>query len=276
MTKRVHIPGQDRPRLVLPPGVQPPAPTRIALGVPTGGSVHWPFALSLVLLQQWMLQRGVNLELVPQQGFFIEDNRNEIARRFLEGKCDWLLMIDSDIEFPPQLIEMLLIVAGRDKKIMAASVPLGPPIPSSALRLTDEPGQWSYLNPDEITPEGVEVHGVGMPIFFAHRDVYEAIAAREGQSWFLRKQVPRLNTEASRRAWLETEGRIADRQYINQGEDLSFCLRAMEAGFKLWACRLPGLKHHKTALPLSHDDVACPHCGRENETNEASATAMEG
>lgn len=252
-----------------------PKPATIAMGIPTGGTVHWPFALSLVLLQQWMSQRGVNLELIPQQGFFIEDNRNEITRRFLEGKADWLLMIDSDIAFPPQLVEMLLIVAGREKKILAASVPLGPPLPSSALRMTDRPGEWVYLNPEEITPEGVEVHGVGMPVFMAHREVFEAIANREGQSWFFRKPLPRLNTEASRRAWLETDGRVADRQYVNQGEDLSFCMRAAEAGYKIWACYLPGLKHHKTALPLSHDDTACPQCGHEEPATEPAA-AMEG
>lgn len=257
--------------IVRPAGRPAFPPATIALGVPTGGSVHWPFAMSLVLLQQWMARRGVNLELIPQQGFFIEDNRNEIARRFLEGKADWLLMIDSDISFPPEIIEMLLIVAGRDKKVLGASVPLGPPLPSAALRMTDVPGEWVYLNPEEIAPEGVEVHGLAMPVFFAHREVYEAIADREGQAWFLRKPVPRIKDDPkdeaarrSRRAWLDADGRVADRQYVNQGEDLSFCLRAAEAGYKAWACRIPGLRHHKTALPLSHDDVACPQCGHEH------------
>lgn len=277
MTKRIQIPGQNRPALVRPDGRSVAA--TIALGVPNGGSVHWPFASSLIVLQQWMAKRGLNLELIPQQGFFIEDNRNEIARRFLEGKADWLLMIDSDISFEPELIEMLLIVAGRERKIVAASVPLGPPIPSSALRMTDQPGQWAYLEPEEIAPDGVEVHGVGMPVFLAHREVYEAIARREGQSWFLRKPVPRLNDERSKRAWLDVDGRAEDRQYVNQGEDLSFCLRASEAGYKLWACRLPGLRHHKTALPLSHDYTACPQCGHEHETTadaEAPTAAAQG
>lgn len=262
------------PTLVRPDGRPATAPGRIALGVPSGGRVEWPFALSLLLLQQWMAHRGVNLELIPQQGFFIEDNRNEIARRFLEGRSDWLVMIDSDIEFPPQLIEMLLIVAGRDKKVVGASVPLGPPIPSSALRLTDMPGQWAYLKPEEITAEGVKVHGLAMPVFMAHREVFEAIAARDGQAWFLRRPVPRLNEERSRRAWMDTDGCVADRQYVNQGEDLSFCLRAIDAGYDIWACRLPGLKHHKTALPLSHDHTACPHCGAGEERSEPEAVAM--
>jgi hypothetical protein len=273
MTKRVQIPGQAR-QIVRPDGSPAVPAATIALGVPNGGQVHWPFTMSLLMLQQWMAKRGVNLELIPQQGFFIEDNRNEIARRFLEGTADWLLMIDSDISFAPEIVEMLLIVAGRDKKIVAASVPLGPPLPSCALRATEQPGQWVYLEPEEIAPEGTEVHGIGMPVFLAHREVYEAIARAEGQSWFLRKPVPRLNDDRSRRAWLDPDGRPEDRQFVNQGEDLSFCMRASDAGYKIWACRLPGLRHHKTALPLSHDDTACPHCGHDETTVDAEAPAV--
>lgn len=248
---------------------------KVALGYASGGQVHVPFMESLLRLQQYEYEVARAQALVryrlPQQGFFIEDNRNEIARRFLETDADWLLMIDSDISFPPQLVEMLMLVAGQDKRAIGVSVPLGlsgelgRPLPSCGLRMTDQPGVWTYLEPDEITAEGVEVHGLAMPVFLAHREVYEAIAAREGQAWFFRRQVPRLNDERSRRAWLETDGRPADRQYINEGEDLSFCLRATEAGIRLWCCRLPGLRHHKTALPLSHDDVVDAPAPAERE-----------
>lgn len=308
--KPIRVVGDERRYLV----GQKRLTATVALGLPTGGTVHWPFALSIILLEAYLHQRAMRrvldavqsgagrngvldalrtgaptLELFPQQGFFIEDNRNEIARRFMtESSSDWLLMIDSDIAFPPELVEMLLTVAGTDKRILGASVPLGPPIPTSALRMTTQPGEWVYLNPDEITPEGVEVHGLGMPVCMVHRDVLQHIADREGQAWFLRKPVPRIAipqegsesakaaAERSRRAWLDTNGRIADRQYINQGEDLSFCLRAMDAGFKIWACRLPGLRHHKTALPLSHDDKACPQCGHGAEEQDQPVAAMEG
>lgn len=237
---------------------------RVALGYPAGGSVHFVFMQSMFALQRYELVKDSSTRLLqhlfPQQGFFIEDNRNSIVDRFLrETQDDWLVMIDSDIAFPPQIIEMLVAAAGPDRKVLGASVPLGiverdgrpEPLPSCALRMTDEPGVWAYLEAHEISTDGTEVHGLAMPVFMVHREVLEAIADREGRSWFLRKAVPKLNDPISREAWMG-DGPVRDRAYINQGEDLAFCARAIDAGYKLWCCRMPGLRHFKTE-PQSHD-----------------------
>lgn len=190
---------------------------------------------------------------IPQSGLYIEDNRTRVVEKFMQTDADWLLQIDSDIQFPPQLIEMMLGVAGDEKKVLAASVPLGPPLPSCGLmrKSPDLPGIWAYLDPHEITEEGVQCDALASAVMLVHRDVFQAIADREGQSWFHRIRVPRLDQPKSKAAWLE-DGPISDRAYVNQGEDLSFCLRAVEAGFSIWVAKVPGIRHYKS-LPLSHD-----------------------
>ena len=73
--------------------------------------------------------------------------------------------------------------------------------------------------------------------------------------------MPKLDEPRSREAWLG-EGPRSDRAYVNMGEDLAFCMRAIDAGHRLWCYRMPGLRHHKTA-PVSHDydDLRPPAAG---------------
>lgn len=262
---KIRTPGPMRPHLVLPEGYQP----RVMLGYPFGGTVHGPFHQSVLALHMWDITRPARtpgsrpLLLLngwsPESGLYVEDNRQRIATKFLEHpeKPDWCVQIDTDVSFPPTIVETLLDIAGRDKKVVGLSVPLGS-WPSCGLRRSNIPGKWHFMRPEELSPEGTQVDGFATPLFIVHRDVIEAIADREGQTWFLRKAIPRLEEERSRLAWLG-KGPMRDRQFINAGEDLAFCMRAVEAGFDIWCARVPGLRHNKT-LPLSHD----------NETPEAA------
>jgi hypothetical protein len=217
--------------------------------------VTGPFHESILALQLYELSKARPLltHRLPQSGLYIDHNRNAIASKFMKHpeRPDWLLQIDSDISFPPTLVETLLELAGREKKILAASVPLGPPLPSSAWMMTDQPGIWAGV-PSELVPaEGAPFDGLATAVILIHRDVLEAIADQVGQCWFLKMMVPRLDVPSSAEAWGET-GRVRDREYVAVGEDLAFCMRARDAGFQPWCAKVPGLKHHKT-LPMSHD-----------------------
>lgn len=227
----------------------------VAVGYPYGGGVTGPFLESLMRLQRYELAKPEPLlwHLLPQSGLYIGHNRNRIAEKFwTDTDADWLLQIDSDIEFPATVIEQLLTLAGPDRKVIAASVPLGPPFGSCGWNTTSTPGVWACLPSEEILPDGTPVDGVATALMMVHRDVIRAIAETAGQCWFLDlPPEPRLDDERSRKAWTG-EGPMSDRRYIPQGEDLVFCLRAKAAGFQPWVAKIPGLKHHKT-LPMSHD-----------------------
>ena len=229
---------------------------KVALGTPYGGSVTAPFYEAVLALQVHELSKAEPLlqYRLPKQGLYVDQNRNEIAARFWERTdADWLLQVDSDISFPPTLVETMVELAGKDKKVLAASVPLGPPLPSCGLLYTDVPGIWRFLEPEELTREGVEVQGLATAVMMAHREVFDAVADKFGQCWFLTAPpIPRLDDDRSRAAWASEDGPLRDRKFIAKGEDLSFCIRAAEVGFAIWCAYVPGLKHFK-ALPLSHD-----------------------
>jgi hypothetical protein len=170
----------------------------------------------------------------------VADNRTLLVQKFLETDADWLWQVDTDIEFRRDVLETLVAMAGRDKKILAASVPLGA-YPSCAFRLTDVPGIWDPVWP--VPLEATEVDGIATAAVLVHREVFERIAELNGQTWFHHIYLPQSSAGTAPR----------DFKFRSQGEDLAFSVRAREAGFAIWCAHVPGLRHYKTR-PLSHDD----------------------
>jgi hypothetical protein len=225
-------------RLVRPAG-------KVVIGYPVGGSVTLPFHVSIVRLLGYELTKPDDQRLVGQithtSGLYVADNRQLLVQRFLQkGDAEWLLQIDTDIEFPATLVEDLVRLAGDDKKVLAASVPLGV-YPSCAFRRTDTPGIWEPVWPVPTQP--IAVDGIATAVCLVHREVFEAIAERNGQSWFNHIYLPESPPGTP----------PAEFRYRSQGEDLAFSVRAAEAGYPIWCVHVPGLRHYKTR-PLSHDD----------------------
>lgn len=136
---------------------------KVALGY-CFGTLHWPFVKSLLAQGQHDLRRTQQhgapyvWHHIPQPGLYIAVNRNTIAEQFLKTDAEWLLQIDTDIQFPPDIVERMLEAAGRDRKIVAASVPLGwsqehgIPLPSTALMHGSAPGEWEYVPAEHWCP----------------------------------------------------------------------------------------------------------------------------
>lgn len=221
------------------------------------GTLHPEFVHSLLALREHELSRasaGAHVYVrhqIPQAGLYIDHNRNRVVEKFMSTSAEWLLQIDTDIEFPPDLPELMLELCGAERKILAASVPLGPPLPSCGWMMTESPGIWAGVPSEQVSAEGVQVDGIATAVCIVHREVFEAIADQVGQMWFFKTLQPRWTTEKSRAAWAG-EGPMRDREYVSVGEDLAFSMRAHDAGYKLYVAKIPGLRHHKR-LPLSHD-----------------------
>jgi len=217
---------------------------KVVVGYPVGGSVTLGFHASMLKLLGYELQKPFSRRLLAKiqhtQGLYVADNRTMLVQRFLETDADWLLQIDTDIEFQPTLLETMIDLAGEDRKILAASVPLGA-YRSCAFMRSEEPGVWQDLWPVPLYP--VECDGLATAVCLIHREVFEAIAAAHGQCWFHHIYLPESPVGTP----------LAQFKYRSQGEDLAFSVRAAREGFKLWAVHVPGLKHHKSR-GLSHDE----------------------
>ena len=187
-------------------------------------------------------------------GLYVGNNRMTLTEELIdETPANWLLQIDTDIEFPPTLIETMLELAGTDKKILAASVPLGTAYPTCGFQWSRTPGQYYAL--EEIPRSPIEVDAIATACVLIHRDVFEAIAREHGRSWFhsiyLAKSPP--------------ETPIEQFAFTGNEEDIAFSMRAKASGFSIWVVHIPGLGHYKT-IRLSHDDekskaLAMTHMG---------------
>lgn len=248
-------------QLLGPKGIVRPdgSPSRreptVALGY-CFGTLHAEFVHSLHALRERDVMRMATGEHVyvryriPEGGLYIDHNRNRVVQQFMKCDAEWLLQIDTDIEFPPDLPEKLIELCGTERKVLAASVPLDG-FPSCGWMMTESPGVWAGLPSEQVTAEGVQVDGIATACCLIHRSVLEAIADQVGQMWFFKTLQPRLIDESSRAAW-EGRGPLRDRQYVNVGEDLAFSMRAADAGFKCYVAKVKGLRHWKRG-PLSHD-----------------------
>ena len=226
-----------------------PSCGRVVLGYPVGGSVTIAFHASVSRLLVHELTKPDHRRLLAKathtKGLYVADNRQMLVEQFLENSAaEWLLQIDTDIEFPATLIETMLEMTGApgpdQRDILVASVPLGE-FASCGFMRTDKPGVWTELTSVPMHPRTVD--GIATACALVHRRVFEGIADRHGQCWFHHIYLPKEEGTNPPRTF----------KFNSQGEDLAFSVRATEAGFKMWAVHIPGLRHWKTK-GLSHDD----------------------
>lgn len=217
---------------------------KVVLGYPVGGSVTLPFHASCLRLLGHELAKPEKerllLSMTHASGLYVGDNRMTLVENMLEREANWLLQIDTDLEYPATLIETMLVLAGEDKKILAASVPLGDAYPTCGFRWTGEPGIYDSV---PVPVEPIEVDAIATACVLIHRDVFDAIADQHGRSWFHSIHLAKSPPSTAPR----------DFAYVVNGEDIAFSMRAKAAGFAIWCVHVPGLGHYKTKR-LSHDD----------------------
>jgi hypothetical protein len=217
---------------------------KVVFGYPAGGSVTVPFHASCLRLLGYELAKPDRERLLSKMlhasGLYVGDNRMILAEKMLDSEANWLLQVDTDVEFPETLIEKMLELAGAERKIVAASVPLGTAYPTCAFRWTGEPGIYDSI---PVSMEPSEVDAIATACVLIHRDVFDGIADQHGRAWFHSIHLAKSPPGTPPREFA----------YTVNGEDIAFSMRAKAAGFSIWCAHVPGLGHYKTRR-LSHDD----------------------
>lgn len=228
---------------------------KVAVGYPMGGSVTGPFHGSMQRLLSYEIRKPTHERLMAKemhaQGLYVGANRQILAERFMAGDSDWLLQIDTDIEFPVTIIEDMLRIAGDERLILGANVPLGDPRlgahQTCAYRMSDTPGLFDNIS--RMPSDLFKCDAIATACVLIHRQAFDAIEAVEGQAWFLTKRFP-----ASQTAPDTPRVDMRNFRWRELGEDLSFCIRAADAGIDIWCAYVRGLKHYKTcALSDDHE-----------------------
>lgn len=226
-------------RITVPKGHDGPTVMRVCAGIISAGTLGLDTVASIISMT---VSRAVEQVVLFRAGPYLDDARNAVCRTFLTDPqfqhCRHLLMIDSDIAFTPADIKTLVqakkpIISGVYHNQWGSFL-----CPCVFDWCEDEDGKkglvpiisWSDGWPmwpgssEELDPV-VEVTGVGAGFLLIERGVLEGLAAIHGEP------LPYFAEEV--------------RDGAHYGEDLTFCMRAQEAGFGVFVHRGVQVAHHK-------------------------------
>lgn len=160
-----------------------------------------------------------NIIFGTSQRLIVDNNRNHIAKRFIEKDWDYLLMIDEDN--PPTKNPLELLKLNLDVVILptpSIKKQDNPPISFSVFDKVEKGYQAAvYKGGDKL----IEVDAGGTGCILIKRSVLEAVKAPFESSW--------------------------DEDGIRTlGSDIKFCEKAKQAGFKIWCHWDYICSHYKT------------------------------
>lgn len=172
---------------------------RILICIPYTGFVAPQAAYSLIPMACHARNQGVSVDMLPIGLSLVYTAREEAVKAFLEGEYEALLFVDSDMVVPVDLLTKLI---EADKDIVSAlAFKRTPGYEPCIFKECNEQDAKFYLD----YPKGlIEIQGVGMACTLIKRKVFESVP----EPWFFPHKA--------------------------LGEDLSFCVRARAAGFRIY------------------------------------------
>jgi hypothetical protein len=201
----------------------------VALAWCDGGMVDGRFMDGLLLATMNAPKIGMNIvNKIRVNGNQIGRQRQVLFDNWADvTKTDWLLWIDSDIEWDPSDFIKLY---NSDLPIISGLYQLDP-VGSVAVGLPNKNGVPTRVNKVEflLQDEPVEVGGVGFGFLAVKTGVFEDLP----RPWFLIAKIQWDPTRDLR---------------VNMGEDYSWCELAKANGYKIWLDPTVKVRHHKETV----------------------------
>lgn len=186
----------------------------IAFAYPHNGDFNenWIESVMALLLHEVSKPKEMRIlgSILKQGSCYVDGNRNLIVKDLKKTQDDWLLMVDTDIQFFPDIMERMAkhILENPKANIIAGRVNLLSGLPVF-YKLTPK----GHIH-QPFAFEGLkEFDLVGTGIICINRKVFDKVEKGEGHPHFFQK--------------------IISREGINVGDDFSFCMRARRNGFKI-------------------------------------------
>lgn len=179
---------------------------KVFVAIPSLDTVPALFCQSLALLQ-----REGDTIVGFQVGSLVYNARNELARQAIKSEADWVLWLDSDMVFEPDLLKKMLKVCEENDIDFLTGLCFRrkPPYTPTLFDRLDKMEHGASYTTIMSVPEGrFKVGGCGFAGVLMSTDVLLSVAARFG-------------------------GRMFD-PLEGFGEDVSFCWRARQCGYEIW------------------------------------------
>lgn len=157
----------------------------------------------------------------------VDNARNHIVEEFLKTDCTHLFFVDSDTIPPANALAKLL---AADKDIISGLTPI---IEHDANRKNDSQGFYRKYNV------------VGMNDKFINEYIGLVEAKVAGSSCIL---IKREVLEAIESPWYRFQYQDDNGKHVVIGEDILFCIKAREKGFKVWVDSSIICGHSKTIV----------------------------
>ena len=179
---------------------------KIFIAVPSMDTLPALFCQSLALLQ-----RAGDTQIGFEVGSLVYNARNNLARQAIKSEADFVLWLDSDMVFAPNLLQRMLKTC-LDNKIdflTAVCFRRKPPYTPCLFDRLDKIDKGASYSALMSVPDGLfKVGGCGFAGVLMSTDVLMSVAAKFG-------------------------GRMFD-PLEGFGEDVSFCWRARQCGYDIW------------------------------------------
>jgi hypothetical protein len=197
---------------------------KLLIAIPCMDTVPVAFMQSLLKLTQKLTADGVDYTVGIESGTLVYMARDRLAGRAVNQKYTHVLWLDSDMVFEPELLEDLQF-SGKDFVTGIAHGRRKPFV--SCLFKNIDLDHLELWQLEDYPKETFEVAGCGMACCLMSTEVIKQVMINHGTAF---NPIPRY------------------------GEDLSFCKRAKEMGFRIWAEPTVRLGHiaHIAVYP---DDV---------------------
>ena len=178
---------------------------KILIAIPCMDQVPAAFACSLA-----MLKKIYSCTLTMKIGSLVYTARNDITKMALEGDYDFVMWFDSDMVFPPETLERLMKTLEDNDYDMVTGlyfrrVPPYTPVLFDLLEFAGDVCKWSEF--ETIPDKPFEVGGCGFGCLLMKTDVF----------FDLVNDYSNMFTPVG-----------------SNGEDVAFCIRAREKGYKIY------------------------------------------
>jgi hypothetical protein len=185
--------------------------------------VSLKLAISLARFAQSAPQHGIDIQIGSICGCSVVSRaRNLLAQDLLDSPCDYLMFIDSDINFEPEDILRLMAWGSDPKRGIVAAVP----------RTRSETKTYianlEYDDNGDLTMNGmglVRAERVATAFMLVRREVFEKMVEAHPEWKYYDKR-------SNRTIPCLFDFLLTEEGYI--GEDYLFCDRTRELGFEVW------------------------------------------